>query len=379
MKFAHYLVILFISLFGFFRNLNAQITIQFTSVNEYMFSSKEALNFIAVNSGKQNVSSVFKGTITGQNSTLVAEFSTEPTLLQLGANVISPNSIAIKDIQYHNSDIAEIEQKTGTYPSGDYRICIWAVCALPDCGGIGAGAGATEQAECLQVHIENPTPLLLAYPENLSEIDQTRPLYSWIPPGPVASSASLNYSMTLVEMQQGQSRSDALALNRPIIQENGLTQQMLNHPLDLPALEEGKTYAWQVQAFVGQTFFAKSEQWQFKVKKDTLPKVGKQILTFKSVANINPCYVKRQDSLLLVFEQNYQFDKKSDWDIQLQEEFTSNKVNLDFNILTSYYNGLNGILVSPLQHSILFSNQVYKLQLKSIKGELFFIRLIFKD
>ncbi len=336
MKFAHYLVVLFISLFGFFRNLNAQITIQFTSVNEYMFSSKEALNFIAVNSAKQNVSSVFKGTITGQNSTIVAEFSTEPTLLQLGANVISPNSIAIKDIQYHNSDIAEIEQKTGTYPSGDYRICIWAVCALPDCGGIGAGAGATEQAECLQVHIENPTPLLLAYPENLSEIDQTRPLYSWIPPGPVASSASLNYSMTLVEMQQGQSRSDALALNRPIIQENGLSQQMLNHPLDLPALEEGKTYAWQVQAFVGQTFFAKSEQWQFKVKKEEKKSLPKQAVFPKE--NSDPyVYQLNSDSLLIGISQP--ISSKSDSPVSLKFKTPQGQVLLEMTIQSIANNG----------------------------------------
>lgn len=336
MKFAHYLVILFISLFGFFRNLNAQITIQFTSVNEYMFFSKEALNFIAVNSGKQNVSSVFKGTITGQNSTLVAEFSTEPTLLQLGANVISPNSIAIKDIQYHNSDIAEIEQKTGTYPSGDYRICIWAVCALPDCGGIGAGAGATEQAECIQIHIENPTPLLLAYPENLSEIDQTRPLYSWIPPGPVASSASLNYSMTLVEMQQGQSRSDALALNRPIIQENGLTQQMLNHPLDLPALEEGKTYAWQVQAYVGQTFFAISEQWQFKVKKEEKKSLPKQAVFPKE--NSDPyVYQLNSDSLLIGISQP--ISSKSDSPVSLKFKTPQGQVLLEMTIQSIANNG----------------------------------------
>lgn len=301
-----------------------------------MFFSKEALNFIAVNSGKQNVSSVFKGTITGQNSTLVAEFSTEPTLLQLGANVISPNSIAIKDIQYHNSDIAEIEQKTGTYPSGDYRICIWAVCALPDCGGIGAGAGATEQAECIQIHIENPTPLLLAYPENLSEIDQTRPLYSWIPPGPVASSASLNYSMTLVEMQQGQSRSDALALNRPIIQENGLTQQMLNHPLDLPALEEGKTYAWQVQAYVGQTFFAISEQWQFKVKKEEKKSLPKQAVFPKE--NSDPyVYQLNSDSLLIGISQP--ISSKSDSPVSLKFKTPQGQVLLEMTIQSIANNG----------------------------------------
>ena len=301
-----------------------------------MFSSKEALNFIAVNSGKQAVSSVFKGTITGQNSTLIAEFSTEPALLQLGANIILPNAIAIKDIQYHNSGIAEIEQKTGTYPSGDYRICIWAVCALPDCGGIGAGAGATEQAECLQVHIENPTPLLLAYPENLSEIDQTRPLYTWIPPGPVASSASLNYSMTLVEMQQGQNKSDALALNRPIIQENGLSQQMLNHPLDLPALEEGKTYAWQVQAYVGQTFFAKSEQWQFKVKKEEKKEVPKQAVFPRE--NSDP-YVYRlnSDSLLIGISQT--ISSKSDSPVSLKFKTPQGQVLSEMTIQSIANNG----------------------------------------
>ena len=301
-----------------------------------MFSSKEALNFIAVNTGKQSVSSVFKGTITGQNSAMIAEFTTEPALLQLGANVISPNSISIKDIQYHNSDIAEIEQKTGTYPSGDCRICIWAVCALQDCGGIGAGAGATEQAECLQIHIENPTPLLLSFPENNSEIDQTRPLYSWIPPGPVASSASLNYSMTLVEMQQGQSRSDALSLNRPLIQSDVLSQQMLNHPLDLPALEEGKTYAWQVQAFVGQTFFAKSEQWQFKVKKEEKKSLPKQAVFPKE--NSDP-YVYRLNSDSLLIGISQPVSSKSDSPVSLKFKTPQGQVLSEMTIQSIANNG----------------------------------------
>jgi hypothetical protein len=57
---------------------------------------------------------------------------------------------------------------------------------------------------------------------------------------------------------------------------------MLMHPADLPDLEPGKSYAWQVQAYIGQTFFAKSEQWKFKVKKKEDKKVvGKLVVILK--------------------------------------------------------------------------------------------------
>ncbi|HEY1047873.1 MAG TPA: hypothetical protein VGF79_15640, partial [Bacteroidia bacterium] len=162
----------------------------------------------------------------------------------------------------------EIEAKTGTYPSGTYRICLWTECAQPDCNGAGQNAGSIEMPVCIQVNVENPTPLVLAFPTDKSEIDETRPTYTWIPPAPIAGIGGLNYTMTLVEMMDGQSKSDALTMNRPIIDMQGINASTMMHPTDFPELEAGKTYAWQVQAYVGNTFVAKSEQWQFKVKKE---------------------------------------------------------------------------------------------------------------
>lgn len=250
--------------------LLAQINIQINSFNQYYFNTKECLNFSAINLGLKSVEVQFNFKIDNADNTKIVEFKTSPVILNPGVNLINSMTIGFKDIKYFNNDIYEIETKTGTFPSGNYKVCIWSVCSLPDCAGLGSGAGSTEQAECIQIQVENPTPLLLSYPENNSEIEEIRPVYNWIPPAPIASSSELNYLMRLVEVNEGQTPSDALMLNRPLIEIEGLVQNTMMHPNDINPLEPGKTYAWQVQAFIGKTYFAKSEQWKFKVKKDTL-------------------------------------------------------------------------------------------------------------
>ncbi len=252
--------------------LLAQINIQINSFNQYYFNTKECLNFSAINIGLKSVEVQFNFKIDNADNSKIVEFKTSPVILNSGVNLINSMTVGIKDINYFNKDIYEIETKTGTFPSGNYKVCVWSVCSLPDCAGLGSGAGSTEQAECIQIQVENPTPMLLSYPENDSEIEELRPVYNWIPPAPIASSSELNYLMRLVELNEGQTPSDALMLNRPLIEIEGLVQNALMHPNDVNPLEPGKTYAWQVHAFIGKTYFAKSEQWKFNIKKETIVK-----------------------------------------------------------------------------------------------------------
>jgi hypothetical protein len=250
--------------------LQAQVQVEFGSLNEYIFSTKEALNLVLVNNNAKAFPVFIQGKITDAGGELVAEFKSAEVFLNVGANIITPMNTAMSDVNFHNSDIAEIEQRSGTYPSGNYQVCVWLTCVTDDCSGAGRNAVGMEQAKCMPVHIENPTPLILATPENDSEIEEKRPLFTWIPPSPVAGSSGLNYTMVLVEMMEGQNKADALSQNRPLIEAEGVGNPSLIFPSDLPELEPGKTYAWQVQAFVGKTPIAKSEQWKFKVKKDSI-------------------------------------------------------------------------------------------------------------
>lgn len=261
-----------------------QITIQFNGINEYAFNTAQAMNLTVINVNTKAFEVQFSGKITSGNGAMVVEFKSNPVLLNPGANMLNPMNPGIHEQIYHNSDIAEIEAKTGTYPSGNYTICIWSACTVSDCQGAGQGSGSIETPVCTQVHVENPTPLLLASPGNGSEIEETRPIYTWIPPGPVSGSANLNYTMVLVEILDGQSISDALTLNRPLINMMGIGNPMLMHPSDIAALEAGKSYAWQVQAYVGNVPIAKSEQWKFKVKKEEKKKnpVGNMYVVLKT-------------------------------------------------------------------------------------------------
>lgn len=278
--------------------LKAQINIQFNGINEYAFNTAQAMNLTVINANPKAFEVQFSGKITSGNGSLVVEFKSNTVMLNPGANMLNPMNPGIHEQIYHNSDIAEIEAKTGTYPSSNYTICIWSACTQPDCQGAGQGSGSIETPVCTQVHVENPTSLLLASPGNGSEIEETRPLYTWIPPAPVAGSASLNYTMTLVEILEGQSISDALTLNRPLIDMTGIGNPMLMYPSDLAALESGKSYAWQVQAYIGTTPIAKSEQWKFRVRKEP-KKIEPMQAVFLRTKNDQYLYDVHSDSMYL--------------------------------------------------------------------------------
>lgn len=262
---------LFLVMCVFATNLKSQINIQFNNINEYLFNTKQVLNLSVINLNTKPVDVYFIGFIKDGQSQRVVEFKTNTTTLNQGNNLLNSMNFDFSELNYLNPDILEIEEKSGSYPYGLYSICIQVRCATSDCNGLGATASSSEEITCINVNIENPTPLILAHPEDESEIEETKPLYTWIPPSPVARSSNLNYTMRLVEMMEGQNKSDALTMNRPIIEMSGIGQPSLMHPLDVPELEKGKWYAWQVEAFVGNTPIAQSEQWKFKVKKEVKP------------------------------------------------------------------------------------------------------------
>lgn len=267
-KFKNLALILLISVF--FQDAFSQIQIQFNNVNEYVFNTKQVLNLSVSNLNQKPLEVYFQGYIKDGISQRVVDFKTNAVILNIGTNIFSPMTLNFSELNYSNFDISEIEEKSGLYPYGNYVICVQAKCVTNDCSGVGSTGASLENIECINVNIENPTPLILTHPENESEIEETKPLYSWIPPSPVASSSNLNYTMRLVEILEGQSKADALSMNRPLIEMSGIERPTLMHPFDVPELEKGKWYAWQVEAFVGNTPIAKSEQWKFKVKKDSI-------------------------------------------------------------------------------------------------------------
>lgn len=153
-------------------------------------------------------------------------------------------------------------QPDGFLPVGQFSVCFSILVNKTD-------VFEKVAEDCQVVEIEPISPPLLTLPSDLSEMDNRRPAFNWMPPAPLNLFTSLSYMFVLTEVQNTQQGTDAIDQNLPLIQLYNVTSPVLSFPASSPALDTGKTYAWQVAAYNNGLFIAKSDVWTFKVK-DTL-------------------------------------------------------------------------------------------------------------
>lgn len=237
------------------------------AANPYQLKSEDVWNLNIVSTETQSVNVKIFGSITKDGQKII-DLESRNVAIQPGANALSAFNVATQRKNYLNKNILEIEKLTLMLPAGNYELCIYLRCANPSCDGLNYSPFDVEASYCQQVKVEPPTPLQLTYPTDQEKIKQTKPTLSWIPPGPIASSSKLTFMITLVEMNEGQTKQDAIKRNRPLLRKTGHSLTSLMYPLDLADLEVGHKYAWQVEAWVGDQWISTSEVWEFEVEEE---------------------------------------------------------------------------------------------------------------
>ena len=169
-----------------------------------------------------------------------APFAILPGTRRLLGNEI----VNIEDMDFFG-DYQRVAVSTGMLPGGRYSFCL----RLRDI--------ATNQvffAECKPITVEASRRAMLLLPTNEAVLPaNVRPVFRWTSPQPVPM-RQVEYVFTLVEMMSGQtSPLDAFRSNRPIFQRSYPTITQLPLPMELPALDTGKTYVWSVQALFSDT------------------------------------------------------------------------------------------------------------------------------
>lgn len=250
--------------------LHAQkLEIKLLSPNPYFLSSDDIFNVQITNPLSSEIEVKLTGIWKFNGGKAVSVFS-DRLVLKTGLNQFNSSIIPIIDKTYHNQLVEETESSSGKLPFGTYTACLIAQCATNDCSGAGTTILSHEQSYCFDVTVLNPTPLLLASPCNGCDLDTKRPNFSWIPPMPVYSGGELTYSLKLVmKSDKTQSCMDAIKRNRPILEQENITNPLLVLPGDFDDLDSGD-YAWQVTAFNGKNFVAESDAWCFSIGKDTI-------------------------------------------------------------------------------------------------------------
>ncbi len=151
----------------------------------------------------------------------------------------------------------------GFLPIGVFNFCYSVVSA-------GMHAGKSLDEACDQVQVEPLSPPMLVSPADSEHVDNSRPMFIWIPPAPNSLFSNLSYDFHLAEVNPTQSAADAIQQNIPLLYQPNVRSTNLQYPLSAPALDSTKLYAWQIVAKNNSSPVGTSEAWAFRLKKDTV-------------------------------------------------------------------------------------------------------------
>lgn len=140
-----------------------------------------------------------------------------------------------------SADVAGVLSATGRLPDGSYRLCA----AFSSLSVFGAALPDIET--CAAWTLSFPAPPRLIAPADQTVLTMRFPVLQWTPV--VGQGATgVGYQVRVVEVLEGQSAVQALAANPPLVEQVMMGVTALLYPVAAQPLEDGKRYAWRVQA-----------------------------------------------------------------------------------------------------------------------------------
>ncbi len=219
------------------------------------------------NAGTQSVQVRIDLTMTDvAGSQQVMAASTSMITLPPGSRQLQANDLL--PIQYNilNNGYGMTADPDGFLPVGNFVLCYNILQQ--------ANEGFDKVAEeCETVEIEPIGPPVLLNPDNGSELYENHPVFSWLPPTLSNTGTNLLYSLTLVEISNGQAAADAIQQNMPLCPASNISGLSFAYPATAAPLDTAKTYAWQVTAYNNGLYTGRSEIFTFRLNSSEQPGV----------------------------------------------------------------------------------------------------------
>jgi len=251
------------------------------------------------------------------SGTPVLSASTKSININPGTTQI--NNASLQPIQYnvlglgYNIDASP----NGLLPFGDFEACYSFMVNQGD-------AVVKLVEECTELVIEPFGPPQLTMPFDQSVIETKNPQLSWLPPLPANLYTNLKYDLELVEVLPNQSQEDAIQQNMPLFQQTSISGTTILYPLNAPALELNKQYAWRIIAKTNEVYIGRSETWIFSIKEF-------QNADSLIINQIPYSELKREDQTsYAIFSNDLKFDylneyEDSSWNIAVYDLTTSER------------------------------------------------------
>lgn len=196
--------------------------------------------------------------VTDHAGRVVASGRSAAMLVPRGPPTVLTDFVNLSGTSRHDQELENQMRRSGRLPEGDQAACV----TVTDEGGF------VLAEDCATFTIVYPDPPYLIGPLDAEAVTSGSPIFQWTPlQVPIAF--QLTYVVRVSEVLAGQTPAQALDANIPLF-ETTILGASLEYPINAPPLEEGKTYAWGVQA-LDQNGYApsanegRSEIWTFRL------------------------------------------------------------------------------------------------------------------
>lgn len=200
------------------------------------------------------------------------------------------------------SVLQQIVASGGNFPPGVYRIVYTLYGKTPD------GAFTPLGEDALETTVEALWPPMLLSPADGDSIDNPTPLLTWTPAFSSSYIGTLEYTLNLVEVMDGQNPYQAMQANPAYFSQSNIPATLLPYPPGGQILQIGKTYAWQVHARASGTGLGASEVWVFTLKTPAIPPAHRlPNQYFKPAPKMPADFVQLKEAYLpIAFDERYQ-------------------------------------------------------------------------
>jgi hypothetical protein len=239
--------------------LKAQITINVVQPPAGMISKDQLWNLVLTNNSNTasevTILMNLKDAITGQS---VLSAGTRSVMLGKGVKML-----AIQDIQPVQYNYGAQNLAGNFLPLGAYIACYTV-------SRYNRELMETMATECARIYITPLSAPLLNTPANKAVLQTPAPQLTWLPPTPMNMFDNLMYDVSVAEVMEGQSPTEAIVYNTPVYASARIKAPYDNYPSSYSKLQPGKTYAWQVTARNGDNYAATTEVWTFSLASDSI-------------------------------------------------------------------------------------------------------------
>lgn len=294
-KLKYILVLLFLTASGL---IYSQVGGTLAQPPPYQFKSEDMWKVTLNNTGA-DVRVYLTGSVV-EGSKQIVTARTSAFNLATGIKKLNSQEMSPIDVKEYNTNIEQTLNKTGTFESGTYTICI---------SVLDAGNGEVLGDFCNDYEIINMTKMELLSPEDKEEILYLLPEFSWLPPVPLPPGKNISYQFQIVEILNRQTPEYAFQANPVYFYSNKINTTLFQYPVAAMPLVNGQHYAWEIITFIDNIQYSVSPVWEFKYKGSNL-----------NAAEINKDIRKQLKTDLS--------DKSSDYDFQASGMFGPVKTRL---------------------------------------------------